>query len=242
MTTIVLVHGGGHGGWCWAPVRRLLQAAGHEVFAPTLSGLGDRAHLLSPELGLETHINDICGLLAFEDLGDVILVGHSYGGMVITGAADRAHERIGHLVYLDAAIPRDGEALLDISPGLLSLTGTTRFVNGCELGLWPDESASAIYGLDDCPLKEWAVQRLTPHPWKTVTDRLHLRNADRLAQIPRTIINCAATLTKRPQSLRHRWQEGARVVEIEADHDLMLTEPAKVCEMLVEIADSHCPA
>src|SRR6266704_2926101 len=100
MATYVLVHGGSHGGWCYQRVARLLRSAGHDVYAPTLTGVGERAHLLGPDVDLETHITDVVQLLRYEDLNDVILVGHSYGGMVITGVADRALDRVGHLVYL----------------------------------------------------------------------------------------------------------------------------------------------
>ncbi|MEW9856603.1 alpha/beta fold hydrolase [Novosphingobium sp. M1R2S20] len=236
MTTFLLVHGGGHGGWCWKPVVRLLRKAGHEVYAPTLSGLADRAHLLSPQLGLDTHIADIAGLMEYEDLTEIVLVGHSYGGMVITGAADRAIERVARLVYLDAAIPQDGEALVDVSPGLLALAGATREVDGVELGLWPDAAAAAIYGLAGCPYEEWAMARLTPHPWKSLVDRLVLRDAERVRGLPRAIINCAGTLKKRPEALLHRWNDAQHVRQIDTGHDLMLSEPEKVAEMLIEAA------
>src|SRR4051794_28909281 len=100
MRTYVLVHGGGHGGWCYQYVARILRSNGHEVYTPTMTGLGERSHLLSPAIDLDLQIEDIVKVLQFEDLRDVILVGHSYGGMVITGVADRATDRIGHLVYL----------------------------------------------------------------------------------------------------------------------------------------------
>lgn len=233
MAIYVLVHGGGHGGWCYKLVARLLAAAGHEVHAPTLTGLADRAHLLRPDTGLDTHIDDITQLLEFQDLSDVILVGHSYGGMVITGTADRARERIANLVYLDAAIPRDGEALLDVSPGLLRLAGTTRVVDGVELGLWPgDPLTREIYGLAGSPHETWAMARLTPHPWKTVTDRLRLDRPEEIATIPRTIINCPSSLANRPEGLRHRWLEANRVCEIDTGHDVMLTEPEHLAAML----------
>ena len=99
MATSVLVHGGGHGGWCYQKVARRLRAEGHEVHAPSLTGLADRSHLLVPGIDLDTHSTDVVNLLRYEDLSDVILVGHSYGGMVITGIADRAADRIGRLVY-----------------------------------------------------------------------------------------------------------------------------------------------
>src|SRR5713101_4428932 len=111
MATFVLVQGGWVGGWYWKRVTPLLSAAGHEVFAPTLTGLGERAHLAAPDIGLETHIQDVLGVLTYEDLSNVVLVGHSYGGMVITGVAERAPERLAHLVYFDAFVPTDGQAL-----------------------------------------------------------------------------------------------------------------------------------
>ena len=102
MATFVLVHGGGHGGWCFQPLARVLRGDGHDVYAPTLTGLGDRAHLFRADVDLDCHVADIAALLKFEDLRRAVLVGHSYGGIVITGAADRVPDRVGHLVYLDA--------------------------------------------------------------------------------------------------------------------------------------------
>ena len=118
MATYVLVHGAFHGGWCWRKLTPLLRAAGHEVHAPTLTGLGERVHLATPEVGLDTHVQDVCKLLEYEDLSGVVLVGHSYGGHVIAGVADRAPERLAHLVYLDAdsgVYAADGRSYLDVS-------------------------------------------------------------------------------------------------------------------------------
>ena len=115
-TTYVLVHGAWHGSWCWQRVRKSLQDAGHQVFTPTLTGLGERCHLNSSAVSLSTHIADVVNLLRWEDLSDVVLCGHSYGGMVITGVADRIPERIRALVYLDAFVPEDGECLFDLAP------------------------------------------------------------------------------------------------------------------------------
>src|SRR5690348_17475941 len=116
MATFVLVHGAWHGGWCWQKVIPFLKDASHEVYAPTLTGLAERASELSPDIGLDTHIQDVVGLITEKNLHGVILVGHSYGGMVITGVVDRAPERIAHLVYLDTFVPRDGESMVDVSP------------------------------------------------------------------------------------------------------------------------------
>ncbi len=121
MATYVLVHGGFTGGWVWRSVRAYLEAARHRVYTPTLTGLGERSHLISPILDLDTHIQDIVNVLHYEDLHDVVLVGSSYGGMVITGVADRVPERIGHLIYVDAFVPENGESVFDlVTPSLRS--------------------------------------------------------------------------------------------------------------------------
>lgn len=237
MATYVLVHGGGHGGWCWQPVARLLRAKGHEVHTPTLTGLADKAHLLSPDVGIETHIADVARLIAFEDLRDVILAGHSYGGVVITGTSDRVPERIGHLAFLDAAIPANGESLASVTPALERLAAKNRTIDGVELGLWPeDEMTQAIYGLGDCALADWARARLTPHPWRTFIDRLTLLNPEAVAGIPRTIVNCPATLKVRTGQLLDRYFAAERVWEIDTGHDLMLTEPETTAAMLLRLA------
>jgi pimeloyl-ACP methyl ester carboxylesterase len=114
--TYVLVHPAWHGGWCWKKVVPLLRAQGHDVHTPTLTGLGERSHLASPDIGLETHIQDIVHVLKYEDLGRVILVGHSSSGAVITGVADRVPEQLAHVVYLDAFMPDDGQSLMDLIP------------------------------------------------------------------------------------------------------------------------------
>lgn len=235
MTTFVLVHGGGHGGWCWKPVAQRLRAAGHDVHAPSLTGLGARRHLLTAGTGLKTHVQDITQLLFHEDLSNVVLVGHSYGGMVITGVADTMSQRIGRLVYLDAAIPAPGERLIDSSPGLAAFDDS-RMVGGVRLGLWPEDVTGPLYGLTDPELVAWALPRLCPHPWNSFEETLHLRNAAELARIPRAIINCAKMLARRPPELVTRWFDGDFVRAIDAPHDLMLTHPAEVTKLLLEIA------
>ena len=126
MATYVLVHGGGHGGWCYQRVARLLRSSGHDVYTPTLSGLGERSNLLSPDIDLDLHVRDVVAVLHYEDLHDVILVGHSYGGMVITGAADRAADRIGRVVYLDAANPENGQSLVDVAGPIIGVDPSPR--------------------------------------------------------------------------------------------------------------------
>jgi len=114
MATYLICHGAWSGGWSWKKMRPLLRAAGHEVLTPSYTGLGERAHLAHPLVDLETHIEDILAVIATEDLRDIILVGHSYGGMVATGVADRVPDRVRHLVYLDAFVPADGQSLQDL--------------------------------------------------------------------------------------------------------------------------------
>ncbi len=122
MSTYVLVHGGWDGGWAWRPVASELQSAGHEVFTPTLTGSGERVHLASPAVGLDTHILDVVNVFRYENLSDVILVGFSYGGMVITGVAEQVPERIRQLIYLDAFVPQDGQSAADLSgAGLMTV-------------------------------------------------------------------------------------------------------------------------
>lgn len=121
MSTFVLVHGGWDGGWAWRPVARELQAEGHEVFTPTLTGSGERVHLASPAVGLDTHVLDIVNVLRYEDLSDVILVGFSYSGMVITGVAEQIPDRIAQLIYLDAFAPQDGQSVAALAgPEIMS--------------------------------------------------------------------------------------------------------------------------
>src|ERR1700704_3677346 len=111
----VLLHGGRHGGWCWRRVAVLLRAVGHEVYTPTLTGLGERSHLLNPQIGLDTHVQDLVSTFEFEDIRDAVLVGHSYGGMVVSGAMQRIADRVRTLVLLDAHMPREGESVFDLN-------------------------------------------------------------------------------------------------------------------------------
>ena len=153
MATFLLVHGGWAGGWHWREVASLLRAAGHEVFTPTLTGLGERVHLASPDVGLDTHIQDILMVLEYEELRDVILIGYSYSGMVITGVAERAADRLAHLVYLDAYVPRDGESLLDML--------------GPDAAAFIEQAAQAYGDGWRIPHDPPDAPRRTPHPLKT---------------------------------------------------------------------------
>ncbi len=239
MATYVLVHGGGHGGWCYQRVARLLRAAGHEVYAPTMTGVGERSHLLHQDVDLDMHIRDIAALLHFEDLRDVILVGHSYGGMVITGVADRAADRVGRLVYLDAATPVNGQSLVDVAgPIIEAVRPDGRMVDGVELVLLPSADAGMLYGVNDPADLGWMAERLTGHPWNCFAQRLELTNEAGLWAIPQYHIVCTTTLaTRDPEQMANARAQG-RLWDIDTGHDLMITEPRKVADALLEIAAS----
>jgi pimeloyl-ACP methyl ester carboxylesterase len=236
MATYVLVHGGGHGGWCYQPMARIMRSRGHEVYTPTLTGLGEREHLLNPAVDLDCHITDIVKVLEFEDLHDVILVGHSYGGMVITGVADRAAARIGHLVFLDAATPTSGQSLDDLAHGLLSLARDYgRTVDGVELVLFPGHDPMHFFGVKDHRKIEWMKTRLTPHPWKCFEQKLVLTNEAAMRRIPQTHIVCTSTLATRDRAHLEAISEG-RLWDIDTGHDLMITEPEQTAELLMRVA------
>lgn len=239
MATYVLVHGGAHGGWCYRKVAPLLRRAGHEVSVPTLTGLGERSHLASPNVDLDMHIRDICAVLHYEDLRDVILVGHSYGGMVITGVADRASDRIGKLVYLDAANPVNGQSLVDITGTLIEgLRPAGKVVNGVELVLFPGTEPLPHYGVTDPHDIAWMEQRLVPHPWKCFEQALELTNEVALGTIPKYHVVCTSTLATRDPEMMATARDEGRLWAIDTGHDLMITEPEAVADALLEVATS----
>jgi pimeloyl-ACP methyl ester carboxylesterase len=236
MATYVLVHGGGHGGWCYQRVARLLRAAGHEVYTPTMTGVGERAHLLSGAVDLAMHIRDIAAVLEFEGLRDVVLVGHSYGGMVITGVADRVAERVGRLVYLDAATPTNGQSLVDVAGPIIEAvrpSGST--VDGVELVLLPAPEAGMFYGVTDPADLAWMADKLTGHPWSCFAQPLELSNEQALWSIPQFHIVCTSTLATRDAQLMAQARSEGHLWDIDTGHDLMITEPDKVASALLEV-------
>jgi pimeloyl-ACP methyl ester carboxylesterase len=239
VATYVLVHGGGHGGWCYQRVARLLQAKGHLVYTPTLSGLGERSGLLTDSIDLALHTEDIAAVLHYEDLSDVILVGHSYGGMVITGAADKAADRVGKLVYLDAATPRNRQSLVDVAgPVINAVRPMGQVVDGIELVLLPAPDAGLLYGVTDPDDLAWMAERLTGHPWKCFEQPLALQNEEALWAIPQYHIVCSSTVPTREKSLMDRARAEGRLWEIDTGHDLMITEPARTADALLQVAAS----
>jgi pimeloyl-ACP methyl ester carboxylesterase len=167
-----------------------------------MTGLGERSHLLYSRVDLSIHIQDIVSVLHYDDVRDAILVGHSYGGMVITGVADRSAERVGKLVYLDAANPKNGESLVDVAGPTLELArpaGTT--IDGMELVLLPSAEAGMFYGVNDPGDLAWMADRLTPHPWKCFEEKLVLLNEADYAKIPQFHVVCTSTLATRDRTL-----------------------------------------
>jgi pimeloyl-ACP methyl ester carboxylesterase len=238
MTSYLLVHGAWHGGWCWKRVARLLRAAGHEVFTPTLTGLGERAHLIDANIGLDTHVQDVLGVLECEDLRGVVLVGHSYAGMVISGVAEAAAGRLAHLVYLDAFVPEDGQSLADFQrPETLTmfLERTRTEGEGYKLPSFP----AVEFGITNEEDLAWVGQRLTPHPMKTKLDTVRIANP-KAADIPRTYIYCnnPAIGPFGQFADRLRGNKSWRYRELATGHDAMITEPEHLADLLLELATS----
>ena len=241
MATYVLVHGGAHGGWCYGKVAPLLRQASHDVYTPTMTGLGERSHLFTADVDLDLHIRDIVAVLHYEDLHDVILVGHSYGGMVITGVADRAADRIGCLVFLDAANPVNGQSLVDVSgPVIESTRPFGKLIDGVELVLLPDSEQTyepgTLYGVTDPDDGAWMAERLTGHPWKCFEQKLELTNEAALWAIPEYHIVCTSTLKTRDPELMEKARAEGRLWAIDTGHDLMITEPEAVADALLQVA------
>jgi pimeloyl-ACP methyl ester carboxylesterase len=179
-------------------------------------------------------------VLRSEDLHDVILVGHSYGGMVITGVADRAAARVGCLVYLDAATPTNGQSLVDVAgPVIEAVRPDGRVVDGIELVLLPSPEAGLLYGVTDPDDLAWMADRLTGHPWKCFEQALELTNEAVLWAIPQYHIVCTSTLATRDPALMAKARTEGRLWDIDTGHDLMITEPAAVAELLERVAGAH---
>ena len=245
MTTYVLVGGAWLGGWCWQPVARRLRDNGHDAYPVTLTGLGERVHLARPEVDLETHIKDVVNLVEFEELHDIVLLGHSYAGLVVTGAADRIPERISRLVYLDTGPIPSGTALIDLFP-----PEARRHIEGQveELGEgWrfpmpqPEELASmgSLEGLDDDHLKELR-SRAVPQPFGTYTQPLRLENPVR-EELTKVAILCSFSLNQVKETIARdepvfrelvgpTWQ----FLELPTGHWPMFSRPEDLANMLLD--------
>lgn len=243
MTTFVLVHGAWHGGWCWKKVAPLLRRAGAEVHVPTLTGLGDRAHLaanLDPEdLNLDLHQRDVVQLLEYEDLENVVLVGHAYAGMVITGVAEACPDRLQHLVYVNGVVPQDGEAMVD----------QLEIVRGPEFTSWirgildrgdpflpppaTPEEVGRRWGINDPGDLTWVGARVTPQPAASFAQPVRLGRTG-IKFVPRSFVGSSEagfdSVAERVKAA------GWETYHIDSGHDPMITHPQEMAEILLGIA------
>lgn len=233
MASFVLVHGAWHGGWCWVRVARLLRDAAHEVYAPTLTGLGERAHLAHPDIDLQTHVQDVLGVLESEELRHAVLVGHSYAGSVISGVAARAANRLSHLVYLDAFVPEAGKSLLDYAgPRAEAIRESARTAGeGWRIPPFPPER----FGVTSQRDREWLSRRLVPQPLKTFEQPLAAAGGDKLK---RTYVYCSSPAMGAFDQFAERLRDDRKwqVVELKTGHDAMLTAPGDVAKILLGLA------
>ncbi len=240
MANFVLVHGAWHGGWCWQRVTKALQQQGHRVHAVTLTGLGERAHLLAPGITLDTHIDDVISAIEVEELSDVVLAVHSYAGMIGTAVADRLGKRLRHLVYVDAVLPKPGESWSSTQSAatqqqrLSAAQASTRFS-------FPPPDPE-VFGLHDAD-RAWVKRRQTPHPGNTYRATLDF-DVQRVAAVPRTFVSCTepALATIDPSRLRAKdpkfwdgaWLPNSKFVEIKTGHDPMISEPQALTKILLD--------
>jgi pimeloyl-ACP methyl ester carboxylesterase len=233
----VLVHGGRHGGWCWRPVTTRLRAAGHEVYSPTLTGMGERAHLLNPHIGLDTHIQDLVSVFEYEDIQNAVLVGHSYGGMVVSGAMERIADRVRFLVLLDGHLPRDGESVFDLN-GPERAAAMIALADETGEGWYIPPADASRYGVTDPRDAAWVNSRMTAQPLKTYTDPIGA--TDRAWNHPGMFVECVPSSLEADLLERTRARSAAdprfhyRVLN--TAHNAMITDPKSVTELLLEAA------
>lgn len=241
MSTFLLVHGAWHSGRCWERVVPLLTAAGHRVLAPSLTGYGDKAHLLGLEVGLDTHVDDIVGLIAENNLDDVVLVGHSYAGLVISSAANQVPDRVAHLVYLDAMVPEDGESAADVHPVTRRLIESAEASeSGWRVPPPPEQPPPlGLFGVTDPADIAWLRGILSDQPVRCLQQPARLNNPA-ATTIPRTHIHCVgakpAGITRRPVPLTQANGTPAQVWELPTGHDCMITMPTELSELLLKLA------
>ena len=246
MTTYVLVGGGWLGGWCWQRVARRLRDEGHDAYPATLTGLGERVHLAFDQVDLETHITDVVNLIEFEDLRDVVLLGHSYGGLVVTGAADKIPERISELVYLDTAPLPDGDSLIEKFPPELrrrTEEQVQELGEGWKFPVPPPEelaNMASLEGVDEDHIR-LLYSRATPQPFGTYTQPLHLKNPSG-EELPKLGILCSFSLDRVKEmvasdnpSFREMAGPNWRFVELPTGHYPMFSRPDDLAAVLLDL-------
>ena len=234
MSTYVLVHGAWRGSWIWKRVRRLLQARGHEVFTPTLTGVADRSHLSSPSVNLDTHITDVANLIRWEELSDVILCGHSYGGCVVSGVADRVPDRIGALVYLDAFVLENGRCLNDMIPPEVR---SERLAEAKEVGEgWKLPPISAEEFNVNPRDRDWVNRQSTMQSLACFEQPLHLTGAINQIINITYILASGWSPSPFPQFYEKAKTSGWKTITIECGHDVMLDRPEELAEQLLAVS------
>jgi pimeloyl-ACP methyl ester carboxylesterase len=230
-TTFLVCHGAWSAGWAWKKMHPLMQAAGHRLVTPTYTGLGERAHLANPSIDLETHIEDILNVIKYEDISDIVLIGHSYGGMVATGVADRARDRINQLIYLDAFVPDEGRSLLDLNEvarqPMLERAGAGDGWRIPPNPTPPDTSQADL---------AWLTERRVDMPIKCFEMPLRLRHGE--LTLPRSYIY-ASRITPADTFgrfvARAKSEPGWRYFEIDASHSPNVTAPEALMALLQKI-------
>jgi pimeloyl-ACP methyl ester carboxylesterase len=242
MANFVLVHGAWHGGWCYRETANALRAAGHNVFTPTHTGVGERFHQSAENVTLETHIRDVCGCIEWEELRDVILVGHSYGGMVITGVADRMNDRVRSLVYLDAFVPEHGDSLNSLLPKALAPEVAAQFLGAFR--------GAALQ--DNCGLTQPILAELfnVAEANRARVDRLCRPQALATFEMPLLLSGAPDKIASRLYILADGWdpspfrhfaakvdgKPGWRVVKMASGHDVMVDMPKELAAELIKLA------
>ena len=230
MATFVLVHGAWRGAWCWRRVARLLSQSGHEVFTPTLTGVGERSHLLKPDVNLDTHILDVANEMKWQELNNVVLVGHSYAGMVISGVAEKMEKSIGSFVMVDAFFPETGEALIDLQPPQVRDSFLTAERNGA-LAMPPRPAAMFNVNEKD---RAWVDAQCTSHPLKCFLQKLTLTRArERIGK--KTYIRATGYASDPfDRAMTNARAKGWRTYEVPCGHDVMLDMPERLAAILQE--------
>jgi pimeloyl-ACP methyl ester carboxylesterase len=238
MSTFVIVHGAFGGGWEWTPVADLLRQFGHQVFTPTLTGMGERAHL-GTNVGLRTHVDDVVAVLEFEELTSVVLCGASYGGMAVTGAADRVPDRVAQVIYIDALVPSGGQSGLDLLPREFEQVVRR---SAADDGLVPVPTAILPpAGIIDERLRAAYVSRLRPQPAATFTEPLDLTGA--VETLPRAFLRCTRGVIEMGPDPIAPMAERARAAgwpyrELDTPHDPHLFDPTATAAVLVELTQA----
>ncbi len=231
--TFVLVHGAWHGGWCWRRVSDRLIAKGHRVFTPTLTGLGERSHLMSRSISLDTHITDVVNVFKWEDLENVVLCGHSYGGWPISGVAEQVFPQIASIVYLDAFLPNDGQKVLDTNSPARRKSVLEGISKGDIARSGPPAAAFAVNPKD----QKWVDEKMTPQPIGVSVQPLHLTGArDRVPK------KAYVRARKYAQPDFDRWYSQCakdptwKVFDLNCGHDAMIDMPQEVTDILINVA------